>query len=104
MSSTIQIYPPISSSTFLVGDVITSGNVAKVVGIQTIPVDSTPPTDKQVLEFNATTGDWTPTSLTPLAAGDILVNSAVVSTDSLILVDAAFAIAPNALHVLVNGA
>lgn len=103
MANTFQIYPPVSSSVLLTGDVTTSGTVAKVVGIQTIPVDSTAPTDKQVLEFNAGTGQWTPTDLSPITQGKILVNGLVVSTDALILVDAAFAIAADDLNVLVNG-
>lgn len=98
MANTFQIYPPVSSSVTLTGDVTTAGDVARVVGIQTVPVDSTTPTDEQVLEFNAGTGKWTPTT-----QGKILVNGLPVSADALILVDAAFAIAADDLNVLVNG-
>lgn len=101
--STSQIFPPVSTSVVLTGDVQVSGDVATVIGIQKTPVDPTVPTDMQVLEFDAGTGKWTPTSLPETAAGKILVNGAVVSTDALILVDAAFAIAADDLNVLVNG-
>jgi len=100
---TFQIFPPVSTTVSLTGDVQVSGNVARVVGIQTKPVDSTAPLDTQVLEFNAGTGKWTPTNLPAIAQGKILVNGLVVSTDALILVDAAFAIAADDLNVLVNG-
>lgn len=102
MASTFQLYPPVSASVSLTGDVITSGNVATVVGIQTTPVDSTTPTDGQILEFDGGTGKWVPTDLS-VAPGCILVNGETVSADALILVDTAFALAPDDLNVLVNG-
>lgn len=100
---TFQIFPSVSTALVLTGDVQVSGDVATVVGIQTKPVSATAPTNAQVLEFDAGTGKWTPTDLPAAGAGKILVNGHVVSTDALILVDAAFAIAPDDLNVEVNG-
>lgn len=102
MASTFQLYPTVSSEVSLVGDISISGNVATVIGIQSVPVDATAPTDKQVLEFNAGTAKWTPTDPS-IAPASILVNGVGVSEDAYILVDTAPAVAPNDLNVLVNG-
>lgn len=99
---TFQLFPPISTEVSLTGDVqVSAGDVATVVGLQTVPISPTIPTDGQILEFVAADDAWVPTTI--LVVVCISVNGAGVSPDALILVNAAFALEPNDLNVYVNG-
>lgn len=95
-----QTFPPISTIA-LTGDVTTAGSTATVVGLQTVPISSTLPTDQEVLTYVASLNAWVP-QLLPVAS-TVLVNSFGVSVDYLFLVDAAFALGPPTLGLTVNG-
>jgi len=68
----------------LVNDLYNSVNTGTVIGIQTIPVNSTAPTDAQFLVFNSGTGKYNPVSLsgagTITDAGVLSINLINIST------------------------
>lgn len=74
------------TNTELTGDVTGPLNATKVVKIQNVPVNATPPTEGQVLK--EVSGTWTPSTLT---TGDITAGKAITSNTLTVSTDGATA-------------